>query len=150
MQVFYMKTGSAQDSQIQENWVSHMHPPQAKVARGISGQQFQVGRIIFPLDDGRLAELHVQGLGGETVGPTYPNNVRRKASLQYVWSILDAPESEGWNAQYCTEERGPSNCMMGIKDEPNDAEITRSRGRKGSKAQQNYLSPDVSGTRKLK
>ncbi|KAG5517496.1 hypothetical protein RHGRI_038037 [Rhododendron griersonianum] len=137
--------GSAQDSQIQENWVSHTHPPHAKVARGISGQQFQVGRIIFPLDDGRLAELHVPGLGGETVGPTYPNNVRRKASSQYVWSILDAPETEGWNAQYCTEERGPSNCMMGIKDEPNGAEITRSRGRKGSKAQQNYLSPDVSG-----
>ncbi|KAH7837832.1 hypothetical protein Vadar_018556 [Vaccinium darrowii] len=138
--------GSAQDNQIQENWVSHMHPPQAKVARGVSGRQFQVGRIIFPLDDGRLAELHVPGLGGETVGPTYPINVRRKASFKYVWSILDAPESEGWNAEYCTEERGPSNCIMGIKDELNDAEIARSRGRKGSKAQQNYLSPDASGS----
>ncbi|XP_058199251.1 uncharacterized protein LOC131314549 isoform X2 [Rhododendron vialii] len=138
--------GSAQDNQIQENWVNHMHPSHAKVARGISGQQFQVGRIIFPLDDGRLAELHVPGLGGETVGPTNPNNVRRKASFQYVWSILDAPESEGWNGEYCTEERGPSNCMLGIKDEPNDVEITRSRGRKGSKAQQNYLSPDGSGS----
>ncbi|THF95291.1 hypothetical protein TEA_018471 [Camellia sinensis var. sinensis] len=135
-------SGSAQDNQIEENWVSHTHPPHAKLARGISGMQFQVGRIIFPLDDGRLAELHLPGLGGETAGPNYQINVRRKASLKYVWSILDSPETEGWNAEYCTEERGPTNCIMGIKDEPSDENVARSmsRGRKGSKEQQNYLS----------
>ncbi|XP_057483888.1 uncharacterized protein LOC130770423 isoform X2 [Actinidia eriantha] len=132
-------SGSAQDNQILENWVSHFHPPNAKVARGVSGLQFQVGRMIFQLDDGRLGELHLSGLGGETVGPTHPINVRRKASLKYVWSVLDAPESEGWNAEYCTEERGPANCMVGIKDEPSDTDIERSRGRKGNKAQQSYL-----------
>ncbi|KAI7982801.1 hypothetical protein LOK49_LG15G02183 [Camellia lanceoleosa] len=135
-------SGSAQDNQIEENWVSHTHPPHAKLARGISGMQFQVGRIIFPLDDGRLAELHLPGLGGETAGPNYQINVRRKASLKYVWSILDSPETEGWNAEYCTEERGPTNCIMGIKDEPSDENVARSmsRGRKRSKEQQNYLS----------
>ena len=142
-----MKTGSAQDNQIPENWVSHFHPPNAKVARCVSGIQFQLGRMIFPLDDGRLGELHLSGLGGETVGPTHPVSVRRKASLKYVWSVLDAPESEGWNAEYCTEERGPANCMVGIKDEPSDADIARSRGRKGNKAQQSYLPPGGSGTR---
>ncbi|KAL7202568.1 hypothetical protein ACSBR1_034104 [Camellia fascicularis] len=135
-------SGSAQDNQIEENWVSHTHPQHAKLARGISGMQFQVGRIIFPLDDGRLAELHLPGLGGETAGPNYQINVRRKASLKYVWSILDSPETEGWNAEYCTEERGPTNCIMGIKDEPSDENVARSmsRGRKASKEQQNYLS----------
>ncbi|KAL6966568.1 hypothetical protein U1Q18_032348 [Sarracenia purpurea var. burkii] len=140
-------SGSAQDNQILENWVSHKHPPHAKVARGVSGIQFQFGRLIFPLDDGRLAELHLSGLGGETAGPMHQViNVRRKASLKYVWSILDAPESEGWNAEYCTEERGSSNCIMGIKDEPSDTDIARStlRGRKGNKEQQSYLSPSAS------
>ncbi|GFZ20706.1 hypothetical protein Acr_28g0014110 [Actinidia rufa] len=141
-----MKTGSAQDNQILENWVSHFHPPNAKVARGVSGLQFQVGRMIFQLDDGRLGELHLSGLGGETVGPTHPISFRRKASLKYVWSVLDAPESEGWNAEYCTEERGPTNCMVGIKDEPSDTDIERSRGRKGNKAQQSYLLPCGSGS----
>ncbi|XP_057480828.1 uncharacterized protein LOC130767820 isoform X2 [Actinidia eriantha] len=139
-------SGSAQDNQILENWVSHFHPPNAKVARYVSGLQFQLGRIIFPLDDGRLGELHLSGLGGETVGPTHLVSVRRKASLKYVWSVLDAPESEGWNAEYCTEERGPTNCMVGIKDETSDADIARSRGRKGNKAQQSYLSPGGSGS----
>ncbi|PSR90173.1 Large neutral amino acids transporter small subunit like [Actinidia chinensis var. chinensis] len=139
-------SGSAQDNQIPENWVSHFHPPNAKVARCVSGIQFQLGRMIFPLDDGRLGELHLSGLGGETVGPTHPVSVRRKASLKYVWSVLDAPESEGWNAEYCTEERGPTNCMVGIKDEPSDADIARSRGRKGNKAQQSYLPPGGSGS----
>lgn len=121
-----------------------MHPPHAKAARGIAGQQFQLGRILFPLDDGRLAELHLSGVGGENAGPTHQINVRRKAGMKYVWSILDAPETEGWNAEYCTEERGPTNCIMGTRDEPNDSGTARSvtRRRKGSQ-QQDYLLPNV-------
>lgn len=137
-----MKTGSAEENQIAENWVNHMHPPHAKAAKGIIGLEFQVGRVIFPLDDGRLGELHLLGIGGESSGPSYQSNVRRKATIKYIWSILDAPETEGWNAEYCTEERGPSNCIIGIKDEADDAETTRSmpRRRKGNRVQQNYLS----------
>lgn len=139
-----MRTGTGQENQRTEVWVNHMHPPHAKAARGIGGLQFQVGRILFPLDDGRLAELHISGIGGENAGPTYSLNIRRKATMKYVWSILDAPETEGWNAEYCTEERGPTNCIMGIKDEPNDLGTTRSmtRRRKGSQ-QQDYLFPST-------
>lgn len=142
--VSYMRTGNAQENQIKETWVNHMHPPDAKAARGIAGEQFQLGRILFPLDDGRLAELHLSGIGGENAGPTHQINVRRKATMKYVWSILDAPETEGWNAEYCTDERGPTNCIMGIKDEPTDSASTRSvtRRRKGSQ-QQDYLLPNA-------
>lgn len=142
-------TGIAEENQVQENWVNHTHPPHAKAARGIRGLQLQSGRIIFPLDDGRLGELHLSGLGGESLGPSPQVNIRRKTSTKYVWSILDAPESEGWNAEYCTEEHGPSNCITGVMDELSDAETKRSiisRRRKGSKAQEYYLSPGESGT----
>ncbi|WJZ89717.1 hypothetical protein VitviT2T_008913 [Vitis vinifera] len=139
--------GSTQENQIEQTWVRHMHPLDAKVARGIAGLQFQVGRIMFVLDDGRLAELHLSGLGGESLGLAQVN-LRRKASVKYVWSILDAPETEGWNAEYCTEERGPSNCITGVRDETNDVGASRSitRRRKGSQEQQNYLSLGASGS----
>ncbi|XWS71193.1 hypothetical protein CRYUN_Cryun03dG0118200 [Craigia yunnanensis] len=135
-------SGSAQENQISEAWLNHKHPPNTKAARGIAGLKFQLGRTLFALDDGRLAELHTPGLGGESSGPTHQFNVRKKLLSKYVWSILDAPETEGWNAEYCTEERGPMNCIAGIKDEPYDAGNTRSltRKRKGNKAQQDYLS----------
>ncbi|XP_043813810.1 uncharacterized protein LOC110617993 isoform X2 [Manihot esculenta] len=141
-------SGAALENQIPEAWSSHMHPPHAKAAKGIAGLQLQVGRILFAMDDGRLAELHLPGLGGENTSPNYQINVRRKVSVKYVWSILDAPESEGWNAEYCKEERGPTNCITGVKDEPNDLGITRAatRRRKGSQAHQDYL---VSGASKL-
>lgn len=137
----------ALENQIQDSWVSHMHPPHAKAARGVSGLQFHFGRILFPLADGRLAELHLQGQGGENAGPTHQVNVRRKASTKYTWSIIDTPETEGWNAEYCTEERGPTNCIIGTKDESNGVGMTRSmtRRRKGSQAQA-YLSPGASGS----
>lgn len=145
-----VKTGVGEENRIpREKWVNHMHPPHAKAAKGIKGLQFLVGRIIFPLDDGRLGELHLSGLGGETSGPSQHLNIRRKASLKYVWSILDAPETEGWNAEYCTEEYGSSNCVLGIKDQQNiDAETTRStsKRRKGTKPQQNYFLPGSSGS----
>ncbi|KAL3752153.1 hypothetical protein ACJRO7_012902 [Eucalyptus globulus] len=126
-------------------WANHVHPMHGKAARGISGVQLQIGRVIFPLDDGRLAELHLPGLGGENSGPGQPN-IRKKPVTKYVWSILDAPESEGWNAEYCTEERGPANCVMGTKDEPNDSGITSTvtRRRKASTTQQSYLLPGTS------
>ncbi|KAK6144061.1 hypothetical protein DH2020_020881 [Rehmannia glutinosa] len=126
------------DQDDEENWLNHNHPPHARAARGIAGLQLQFGRIIFPLDDGRLAELHLSGLGGESLGPNAPLSTRRKSSLKYVWSFLDAPETEGWNAEYCTEERGPSNCILGTKDE-----VSISRWRKDSKTQHNYLTPSV-------
>ena len=137
-----MSTGNSQENQMKETWISHVHPPNAKAARGISGLQFQVGRVLFALDDGRLAELHLSGIGGENSGPTHQVNVRKKATTKYVWSVIDVPETEGWNAEYCNEERGPSNCIMGIKDEPNQLGTARSvtRRRKGSQ-QQDYLFP---------
>ncbi|KAL5566668.1 hypothetical protein UlMin_029832 [Ulmus minor] len=146
------RTGTAQENQVLESWVNHLHPPHAKVAGGISGLQFQVGRTLFALDDGRLAELHLSGIGGENAGPTYQLSFRRKASMKYVWTILDSPETEGWNAEYCNEERGPTNCIMGIKDEATDTGITRpiTRRRKGSE-QQTYLFPSVgASSRQLK
>ncbi|CAN1751019.1 hypothetical protein LINPERHAP1_LOCUS4213 [Linum perenne] len=126
-----------------EAWLNHLHPQQAKAARGIGGIQIQVGRILFPLDDGRLAELHVPGQGGDNIGPNYQASVRRKPSVRYTWSTIDSPETEGWNLEYCREDRGPANCIMGIKDEQNDARATtrsNTRRRKGSQAQQEYLS----------
>ncbi|KAG5253850.1 hypothetical protein IMY05_001G0151300 [Salix suchowensis] len=134
------QSGTDQENQIPEAWLSHMHPPHAKVASGIAGLPLQAGRIVFPLHDGRLAELHLPGLGGENTGP----------NLKYAWSMLDAPETEGWNAEYCREERGAMNCIEGIKDEPNEQEITRSmaRRRKGSKTQQDYLFAGSNGPNK--
>lgn len=116
-----------------------MHPPHAKVAKGVPGLQFQAGRLIFHLDDGRLGELHQSKAGGDGVGPTPPVN-RRRVSTKYTWSMIDAPESEGWNAEYCSEERGPLNCISGIKDELNDDETTRSgfKRRTGNKARDTY------------
>lgn len=148
LRVSHINTGIAQENQIPEAWVSHIHPLHAKVARGISGLQIHVGRILFPLDDGRLAELHLSGLGGENSGPSHQVMFRKKAAVKYLWSILDAPESEGWNAEYCIEQRGPTNCITGVKDEPNDLGIARTmtRRRKGSQGQQHYLTPGTSGS----
>lgn len=97
--------------------------------------------MIFPLDDGRIGELHLPGIGGEYAGPSDQPNFRRKATAKYIWSILDAPETEGWNAEYCTEERGPTNCILGIKDELIEVEVTSSlsRRRKGNSGKENYL-----------
>ncbi|KAL3620373.1 hypothetical protein CASFOL_035285 [Castilleja foliolosa] len=133
--------GNTQDQEIDENWVNHNHPPHARAARGIPGLQLQPGRIIFPLDDGRLAELHLSGLGGESLGPNAPTSTRRKALLKYVWSTIDAPESEGWNGEYCTEEHGPTNCMLGTKGETGETSV--SRWRKDSRAQSSYLIPST-------
>lgn len=139
------QSGIDRENQISEPWLNHMHPPNTKVARGISGLKFQPGRILFPLDDGRPAELHVPGFGGESSGPTNQFNTRRKSANKYVWSILDAPETEGWNAEYCTEEHGPMNCIAGIKDELNDLGMPRppSRRRKGNQ-EHSYLPPGTS------
>ncbi|KAI4305039.1 hypothetical protein L6164_028429 [Bauhinia variegata] len=137
--------GTVQNDQLPEAWVNHLHPLHAKAAKGIPGLQLEVGRILFPLDDGRLAELHIQGVGGENSGPALSQSFRRKSSTNYMWSILEVPESEGWNAEYCTEERGPRNCMIGIKDELVDLDITSvTRRRKQSQTQNYYLSVGTS------
>ncbi|XP_020597698.1 uncharacterized protein LOC110037398 [Phalaenopsis equestris] len=107
-------SGVNREDYIEGLWVNHMHPQHTKIARAVSGAQLQPGRIIFPLDDGRLAELHLSGMGGEGVGPIHQINIRRKGSYKYEWSILDTPESEGWNAEYCTDERGLLNCLAGM------------------------------------
>ncbi|XP_020275447.1 uncharacterized protein LOC109849960 isoform X2 [Asparagus officinalis] len=109
-------SGVKHGDEIEGLWLNHNHPKQAKIARGIHGVQIQTGRFIFPLDDGRLGELHLTGIGGENIGPTLQISNRRKTSNKYEWSILDAPETEGWNAEYCTEENGPSNCIAGTKN----------------------------------
>ncbi|OIT22804.1 PREDICTED: uncharacterized protein LOC109217097 isoform X1 [Nicotiana attenuata] len=139
-------SGTEQVDDITESWINHVYPPHAKAARGIPGVQLQTGRIIFLLDDGRLGELHLSGLGGENSGPHYQVNARRKSSQKYVWSIIDAPETEGWNAEYCTEEHGPSNCIAGIKDETAEIDLTTSnaRRRRSNKEQQSYISIDIS------
>ncbi|GAB4856015.1 hypothetical protein Ancab_024654 [Ancistrocladus abbreviatus] len=140
------QAGTAQEQRISVTWINHMHPLHAKAARGIAGLQFQAGRILFSLDDGRLAELHLSGLGGESSGPAQQVTTRRKVSLKYVWSILDAPESEGWNAEYCTVERGPFNCIAGIKEEVMDigSTWTVARRRKSQAQALSYLMPDAS------
>ncbi|KAK7264059.1 hypothetical protein RJT34_31662 [Clitoria ternatea] len=134
--------GTAPNNQFPGEWGNHQHPLHAKATRGINGLPLQLGRILFALHDGRVGELHIVGLGGESSGPTAPQNFRRKASGRYVWTILDAPASEGWNAEYCTEERGPRNCMTGIKDESKDSVTGR---RKQSQAQHHYLSLGTGG-----
>ncbi|KAM3303525.1 putative protein isoform X1 [Capsicum chacoense] len=139
-------SGIDQEADNTEIWINHVYPPHAKAAKGIPGVQLQPGRIIFPLHDGRLGELHLSGLGGENSGPNYQINARRKSSQKYVWSLVDAPETEGWNAEYCTEEHGPSNCIAGIKDETNEPDFTTStaRRRRSSKEHQRYISIDKS------
>ncbi|KAF5198646.1 Excinuclease ABC, C subunit, N-terminal [Thalictrum thalictroides] len=145
------KPGVAQDKQVTETWVNHVHPLHAKVARGIPGLQLQLGRILFSLDDGRLSELHLSGIGGENSGPTQIISGRRKAAVKYEWSILDVPETEGWNAEYCMEERGPSNCINGMRDEANGFGSTRPNRRKGVQTHNSYLAPSTlhSSTDKL-
>lgn len=142
----HIQAGHGQEEEIPDAWVNHKHPLNAKAARGIGGLQFQVGRILFALDDGRIGELHLAGLGGENSGPTHHITSRRKPAAKYTWSILDAPESEGWNAEYCTEHRGPTNCITGTKDDISDQGTRRSATRrpKGSQPQQNYLIPGAS------
>ncbi|KAL7596357.1 hypothetical protein Lser_V15G28313 [Lactuca serriola] len=133
--VFEYNISKQQD--VDKEWVNHMHPPQTKVAKDVSGLNYQAGRLVFPLDDGRLAELHQSKTGGDVAGPTGVVSTRRRAyNNKYTWSIIDAPESEGWNAEYCTEDRGPLNCISGVKDDK------WLRKRAGSKPQdQYYLTP---------
>lgn len=136
-------SGVNREDQIEGLWVNHMHPQHAKIARGISGAHLQPGRIIFPLDDGRLAELHLAGMGGDGVSPIPQINIRRKGSYKYEWSILDTPESEGWNAEYCTDERGLLNCIVGMNDALADDEtegMTATGRRMQAPTNQHYLS----------
>ncbi|XP_049353872.1 uncharacterized protein LOC125818394 [Solanum verrucosum] len=139
-------SGIDQEDDTTKSWINHVYPPYAKAARGIPGVQLHPGRIIFPLDDGRLGELRLSGLGDESSGPNYQINARRRSSQKYVWFLVDAPETEGWNAEYCTEEHGPLNCIAGIKDENNELDLTTStaRRRRTSKEQYSYISIDMS------
>ncbi|KAM0821249.1 hypothetical protein ACQ4PT_009463 [Festuca glaucescens] len=117
-------TGGSPSNKIRGLWINHMSPDHAKVARSVRGLQVQVGRLIFQLDDGRLGELHLPGMGGDHFGPGQQNTIRRKVSNKYEWSILDTPETEGWNAEYCTEEHGPTNCITGAMNVAADTEPT--------------------------
>ncbi|KHN35095.1 hypothetical protein glysoja_004861 [Glycine soja] len=142
--------GLVPNNQFPGAWKSYQHPLHAKAAKGIAGLQLYIGRILFPLDDGRIAELHPLGRDGESSGPSPPQNIRRKASTKYIWSVLDVPESEGWNAEYCTEERGLRNCLTGIKDESEESLVSLVTGRrKQSQIQNHYLSVGTSGGGRL-
>ncbi|WOL16364.1 hypothetical protein Cni_G25151 [Canna indica] len=136
--------GGSNWHKIEGMWVNHQYPQSAKVARDVQGIEIQSGRLIFALDDGRLGELHFPGFGGEESGPTQLSSLKRKAPNRYEWSVLNSPETEGWNAEYCTEERGPSNCMSGSKDvlsdyELNDLSITGSTRRRKAEEHQHYI-----------
>ncbi|GLJ51702.1 hypothetical protein SUGI_1098840 [Cryptomeria japonica] len=134
-------SGVAKRNVIPSKWIDHRQPFDAKVARSIPGVLLQVGRIFFPLDDGRLGELHLSGLGGEDVGPSPQSVFRRKLLAGYEWSVIDAPESEGGNAGYCTESQGPWNCVEGLKDaqgqdQTTDSGISSTMRRKKGRAYQ--------------
>ncbi|XP_068661787.1 uncharacterized protein [Aristolochia californica] len=144
---FTTASGSTNLNKIPETWVNHMHPPHAKVARGILGQ-LHAGRMVFPLDDGRIGELHFAGLGGDRLGPSPKISSKRKLLLKYEWSILDSPETEGWNAEYCTNEQGPTNCFMGMRgplgdDEENGMSLATPRRRRKGSMFNNYLFPSI-------
>uniref|UniRef100_A0A0D9UZK7 Bulb-type lectin domain-containing protein n=1 Tax=Leersia perrieri TaxID=77586 RepID=A0A0D9UZK7_9ORYZ len=137
-------TGGAQSNKIRGLWVNHMFPENTKLARNVRGVQVQVGRVIFPLDDGRLGELHLPGMGGDDFGPSQQYSMRRKVPNKYEWSILDAPETEGWNAEYCTEEHGPTNCITGAKNiaadnKPNDLSNNPPSRKRKDEDKQQYL-----------
>ncbi|KAL6850459.1 hypothetical protein ACP4OV_021086 [Aristida adscensionis] len=121
--IFLTAQGGAIGNKIKGQWINHKSPEHAKVARNVRGVQVQVGRMIFPLDDGRLGELHFPSMGGNEYGPSQQSTIRRKLSNKYEWSILGAPETEGWNAEYCTEEHGPTNCITGAKNTAADTEL---------------------------
>ncbi|XP_072997004.1 uncharacterized protein [Typha latifolia] len=144
-------SGGYHGNEMQGLWINHLHPQYAKVARGIRGVHVQTGRIMFSLDDGRLAELHLPGIGGDDSGPTEMNSIRKKASNKYEWSVLDVPETEGWNAEYCTEERGPMNCIIGTKDvlaisEQHDLCSNIPCRKRKADEQQNYVSLSYHGS----
>ncbi|CAM8964210.1 unnamed protein product [Rhodiola kirilowii] len=143
------QSSTNQEKKAEETWVSHTHPKHAKPVNGALGLQLQVGRMLFPLDDGRIAELHLRGLGGETSGPYSQVPAKKKLSHEYLWSILETPETEGWNAEYCSEERGPSNCLTGTKDE-SGITWTRDRRKNVNSDQQTYLPPKALDSRTLK
>ncbi|XP_048563147.1 uncharacterized protein LOC125543729 [Triticum urartu] len=136
-------TGGASSNKIRGLWVNHMSPDHAKVAASVRGLQIQVGRLIFQLDDGRLGELHLPGMGGGHFGPSQQNSIRRKVPNKYEWSILDTPETEGWNAEYCTEEHGPTNCITGAMNVAADTEPTNLSNapprRRKAEEKQHYL-----------
>ncbi|CAM6104128.1 unnamed protein product [Calypogeia fissa] len=105
---------------VSENgtWVDHGHPFQTPIVNSVPGVSLSSGRLFFSLVDGRIGELHAPGLGGGNVGPVGSNSPPRdkKQGPVYTWSVLEAPETEGGNAEYCTSFRGPANCLEGIKD----------------------------------
>jgi hypothetical protein len=141
---FFSGQGGSKSNKIRGQWINHMSPEHAKVARNVQGVQVQVGRMIFSLDDGRMGELHFPGMGGDDFGPSPQSTTRRKQSNKYEWSIIDAPETEGWNAEYCTEEHGPRNCIAGAKNiaednEPNDLSNTMPPRRHRVEERQHYL-----------
>jgi hypothetical protein len=97
-------------------WVDHGHPFQTPILNSIPGFALIPGRIFFTLVDGRIGEFHAPGFGGGNVGPSKAPLKDKKQGPVYTWSILEAPESEGGNAEYCTSARGPANCLEGIKE----------------------------------
>ncbi|BBN02887.1 hypothetical protein MPTK1_2g18990 [Marchantia polymorpha subsp. ruderalis] len=139
-------------------WLDHGHPFQTPIVKAVPGVSLSPGRIFFSLIDGRVGELHVPGLGGGNVGPVVggssgPSVRDRKQGGSYTWSILEAPETEGGNAEYCTSVRGPANCLEGIKDSqsgwqpPVSSTDISQRKRSGMKGRTGRRGGGVSATR---
>lgn len=97
--------------------MDHGHPVQTPIVSSVPGVSLSSGRLFFSLVDGRIGEFHAPGFGGGNLGPIASSVPRdRKQGSVYTWSILEAPETEGGNAEYCTSVRGPANCLEGVKD----------------------------------
>lgn len=58
---------------------------------------------------------------------------------------------KGWKAEYCTEQRGPTNCVTGVKDDSNGIGFMRpmTRRRKGTQ-EQAYLPSGASVSEPIK
>ncbi|XP_024540156.1 uncharacterized protein LOC112349635 [Selaginella moellendorffii] len=101
-------------------WTDHGRPADAPVMVSVPGVALSLERIFFTLQDGRLGELHLDGFGGTSVGPISRSSLAKKRDGDYVWSVFEAPESEGGNSDYCSTSLGPSNCLEGIMDRSSD------------------------------
>ncbi|GBG72662.1 hypothetical protein CBR_g12234 [Chara braunii] len=98
-------------------WLKHGSPGDDSVMPDVPGVLLSPWRMFFPLRDGRLGELHLQGTGGMLTGPTYAASQNQPASRRptgnYTWTIIEVPETEGGNAEYCSSSAGPANCLEG-------------------------------------
>ncbi|KAJ6385206.1 hypothetical protein OIU77_028402 [Salix suchowensis] len=143
-------------------WVVHGSPKDHQLTSITPGVQDETVEkflsLFFTTSSGSVFEYRISKQSGTDQGNqdpeawsshTHPLQAKVASGISGIASP-NAPETEGWNAEYCREERGPMNCLEGVKDETNDKGITRSiaRRRKGSQEQQDYLLPCANGSKK--